>query len=134
MILQVTSTEECRNKQKQSLLAYYKDIDKESDSYKSWCQHISEGKKGYCPSKETRAKLSEISKQRIGKKNGFYGKSHSIETKNSIASKNSLKVKAYNETEVLEFNSIKSVCQCIKTSPETLKRASKNELLLNGYT
>lgn len=39
------------------------------------------------PSIETRQKISESAKQRVGKANSFYGKKHSVETKQKISNK-----------------------------------------------
>ena len=71
-------------------------------------QKISVGLAGRKRSKETCAKISQFAAQRIGEKNAFYGKQHSVETKTKISQANSLAVVAYDKvtlTFVKEFTS-----------------------------
>ena len=58
---------------------------------------ISDANKGIPKSKEHRKKLSDIAKQKIGNKNPFFGKTHSIKTKQKISNANSIAVDMFDK-------------------------------------
>jgi len=59
---------------------YIKKFDSKNKGYN--CTDGGDGRAGSSPSAETRKKLSDLNKGKwVGKKNGFYGRRHSLETK-----------------------------------------------------
>lgn len=93
----------------QKVKSYWRDLkENHRDDYDKWCQHLSDINKDKVVSEETREKLSEYAKQRIGELNHFYGKQHKESTKKAISESNSKRVGMFSlDNELLrEFSSI----------------------------
>lgn len=93
----------------QKVKSYWKDLkENHKDDYDKWCQHLSDINKGRVRSEETKDKLSEYAKQRVGKLNPFYGREHNDNTKKAISESNSKRVGMFSLNNVLlkEFSSI----------------------------
>lgn len=141
LINRLSHSEDAKQKLSQSLKNFYANLDKESERWLERNKKISESKKGWSPSQETRQKMSENAKLRTGKKNPFFGKHHAEETKKVIASKNSKKVIARDIYGVEHiFSSIKEAKEWINTaydiniSYRRIKNASKTDNMLLGFT
>lgn len=92
-----THTEQTKIMLSKRSLATWEDLRDHPEKLVDRNQKISKRILGTKRNEETKQKLSQLASQRTGKKNPFYGKQHSAETKIKIGLANAIAVIAYNK-------------------------------------
>ena len=89
---------------------------------------------------EERKMVSDIAKQRIGNKNGFFGKQHTPEFVEKMrrfatgrVSLNRKSVIAYNETETKSFDFMAVAAEQVDGTRQWIRKAIKNNVKYKGY-
>ena len=97
--------------------------------------NISDGGEGFSHTEESRQKLSELAKLRIGESNPFYGKHHSEETKKKLSDTNKGRNSWGNMTEedkIKRSEKMSNLLKGRKVSDEWKKKMSENHANVNG--
>ena len=121
-------TDEVREKISDGVKEYWKNLSDEE--YNRLCTLRSQNMKGKSKSIEHKRKLSELAKQRTGKKNSFYGHQHSEETKYIISKSNSKMIGMFslNGDFIMSFTSIKDAVKYLLDNNITNNKSADSRI------
>lgn len=132
-------SEETKKKQSAAAISLHRYGERNPNYGHCWTAEMrnaaSERKKGNV-SEETRRKMSESAKKRIGDKNPFYGKTHSDETKKKLAELRHRRVKQIDQSGnvIGIYNSIKEAAKSIGMSGTAISNCCRGKTkTCHGY-